>query len=76
MGCDKISGHDQLPPALHRLGQGFFRCRQDLILENLALRQQLLALKVKGSGRRLPTAQVMPGRVVSKNSNVSLRSQL
>lgn len=34
---------------------GFFRSRQDLILENLALRQQLLALKAKRPRRRLST---------------------
>jgi putative transposase len=34
---------------------GSSRCRQDLIFENLALRQQLLALKVKSPHRRLPT---------------------
>jgi len=35
---------------------GFFRSRQDLILENLALREQLLALKAKRPRRRLSTA--------------------
>lgn len=34
---------------------GFFRSPQDLILENLALRQQLLALKAKRPRRRLST---------------------
>jgi putative transposase len=34
---------------------GFFRSRQDLILENLALRQQLLALNAKRPRRRLST---------------------
>lgn len=32
-----------------------FRSRQDLILENLALREQLLALRAKRPRRRLPT---------------------
>src|SRR6266849_10632251 len=32
---------------------GMFRCRQALILENLALRQQLLALHTKRPRRRL-----------------------
>ena len=35
---------------------GFFHSRQDLILENLALREQLLALKAKCPRRRLSTA--------------------
>jgi len=35
---------------------GFFRSRQDLMLENLALREQLLALKAKRPRRRLSTA--------------------
>ena len=34
-----------------------FRSRQDLMLENLALRQQLLALHAKRPGRRLSTPQ-------------------
>src|SRR5215467_3913325 len=41
----------------HLLGWllGFFRSRQDLILENLALREQLLALKAKRPRRQLST---------------------
>jgi len=41
----------------HAIGwiMGFFHSRQDLILENLALRQQLLALNAKRPGRRLST---------------------
>ena len=38
---------------------GVFRSRQDLILENLALRQQLLALYTKRPRRRLSTAHKM-----------------
>jgi hypothetical protein len=34
-----------------------FSSRQNLILENLALRQQLLALHAKRPGRRLTTLQ-------------------
>jgi len=42
----------------HAIGcwiMGFFRSRQDLILENLALGQQLLALNAKRPRRRLST---------------------
>ena len=41
----------------HLLGLllGFFCSRQDLILENLALREQLLALKAKRPRRQLST---------------------
>jgi putative transposase len=38
---------------------GVFRSREDLILENLALRQQLLALHTKRPRRRLSTAHKM-----------------
>src|SRR5215467_3959049 len=43
----------------HAIGwiMGFFRSRQGLILENLALRQQLLALNAKRPRRRLSTVQ-------------------
>ena len=43
----------------HAIGwiMGFFRSRRDLILENLALRQQLLALNAKRPRRRLSTVQ-------------------
>ena len=46
-----------IPFLRHLIGWiiGFFRSRQDLILENLALRQQLLALKAKRPRRRLST---------------------
>jgi putative transposase len=46
-----------IPFLRHLMGWifGFFRSRQDLILENLALRQQLLALNAKRPRRRLST---------------------
>jgi putative transposase len=46
-----------IPFLRHLIGWiiGFFRSRQDLILENLALRQQLLVLNAKSPRRRLST---------------------
>src|SRR5262245_44728272 len=49
---DNILSHDPMPPAPARL-DGQCLCREDLVLENLALCQQLLALHVKRPRRRL-----------------------
>lgn len=53
--CDKISA--MFASLRHLIGWVInpFRSRQDLMLENLALRQQLLALDAKRPGRRLST---------------------
>src|SRR5215510_8573299 len=50
-----------IPFLRHLVGwvSGIFRSRQDLILENMALCQQLLALHTKRSRRRLSTAHKM-----------------
>jgi hypothetical protein len=60
----------------HLLGwtMSAFSSRQDLILENLALRQQILALHAKRPRRRLTTQHklfwmVLPSGVTSKAAN-------
>lgn len=61
LAVDAIRFLPMIPSLRHLIGWivGVFRSREDLILENLALRQQLLALHAKRPRRRLSTVHKM-----------------